>query len=98
MVAVVEPLSSVEQCLYLTQYFPLSSETFITEEYCLTLGLFFPDILNLPSKLLLNVCFCVYVFLHKSTMMGLLLVICFCTSRTMGWLVLDLCMLIAISL
>ena len=54
MVSFVEPLSSVEQCLHLTRYFYFSSGTFITEEYCLTLGLIFPDILKLPSNLSLN--------------------------------------------
>ena len=83
MVAFVEPLSSVEQRFHLTQYFPFSSGTFITKECGLTLGLIFPDILNLPSNLLLNVCFCVYVFLHKSTMMGLPLLTCFCINKAM---------------
>ena len=83
MVAIVEPLSSVEQRFHLIQYFPFSSGTFITKDCCLTLGLSFPDILNLPSNLLLNVCFCVYVFLHKSTMTGLPLVTCICINRAM---------------
>ena len=83
MVAFVEPLSSVEQGFHLPQYFPFSSGTFITKECCQTLGLIFPDILNLPSNLLLNVCFCVYAFLHKSTMMGLPLVTCVCINRAM---------------
>ena len=91
MVAFVEPLSSVEQCLHLTQYFNFSLGTFITEECGLTLGLIFPDILNLPSNLLLNICFCVYVFLHKSTMMGLQLVTCFCISRALVWFKTCLC-------
>ena len=71
MVAFVEPWSSVEQCLHHTQYFPVSSGAFITKESCPTLGLICPGILSLPSNLSLNVCFCVYVFSHKSTVMGL---------------------------
>ena len=64
MVAIVELLSSVAQCLHLTQYFPFSLGTFKTKECCLMLGLIFPDILNLPSNLFLNVCF---VFMYFTT-------------------------------
>ena len=79
----------------MTQYNSVEFLFTNVEKFCLTLGLIFSDILNLPNNLLLNACFMfMYVQIHNDGTVTCKLLLC----EWDNGLFLDLLMLIPISL